>query len=209
MTVALRNLLFLRLPILQYLSLSQNPLNRSPFLLLHTSLASYLLFSATLCPSVSGACLVGAGSALLASLLGFAAESLVIPLSFPFATFCLEDVGYRSSCSRSLCCRAARSRSRWRFACLSALTDRFAKKYAPAPAMKSVVRVGRGGEGGERITGDEDAPAVAARCQLKGFGSIVAFLHYGSSLEAIRYGRVSRGLDFLRCSSCKEFLAET
>lgn len=37
-------------------------LNRSPFRLRKTSLASYLLFSFIFCASSSGACLVGAGS---------------------------------------------------------------------------------------------------------------------------------------------------
>src|SRR5690242_12385400 len=48
--------------------------NRSPFRLLYTSLASYLLFPS---PSLSGACLVAAGSAL-ASELGFAPRSSLL-----------------------------------------------------------------------------------------------------------------------------------
>lgn len=47
---------------------------RSPFLLLYTSLASYLLFSL---PSVSGACLVAAGSRL-ACKLGFPLSSCAL-----------------------------------------------------------------------------------------------------------------------------------
>lgn len=57
-------------------------LNLSPFLLLQTSLASYLLFSPIRCASFSGACLVGAGSDELASRLGLAAVS---PLPMPLA----------------------------------------------------------------------------------------------------------------------------
>lgn len=57
--------------------------NRSPFGLLNGALASYLLFSKTLCFSVAGACLVGAGS-LFASWLGEPAVSVrggvVVPL---------------------------------------------------------------------------------------------------------------------------------
>lgn len=49
-------------------------LNRSPFLLLKTSAASYLLFSRILCSGVAGACPTGATSSL-ASLLGLPAWS--------------------------------------------------------------------------------------------------------------------------------------
>ena len=57
--------------------------NRSPFVLLNGALASYLLFSTTLWPSVVGACLVGAGS-LLDSWLGEPAVS--VRGGPPFAT---------------------------------------------------------------------------------------------------------------------------
>jgi hypothetical protein len=57
--------------------------NRSPFGLVNGTLASYLLFSATLWPSVAGACLVGAGS-LLDSWLGEPAVSVLA--GPPFAT---------------------------------------------------------------------------------------------------------------------------
>ena len=56
--------------------------NRSPFRLLNTSLASYLLFS----PSFSGACLVAAGS-LFACTLGLVVSSslLIWPASAPLS----------------------------------------------------------------------------------------------------------------------------
>src|SRR3569833_56208 len=60
--------------------------NRSPFLLLNGVVLSYLLFSSTLCDSVAGACLVGAGSAV-DSWLGEPAVSVLAgePLPLPLA----------------------------------------------------------------------------------------------------------------------------
>lgn len=67
----------------RHLSQASTQENRSPFGLLNGTLASYLLFSATLWPSVAGACLVGAGS-LLDSWLGEPAVSVLA--GPPFAT---------------------------------------------------------------------------------------------------------------------------
>jgi hypothetical protein len=79
-------------------------LNLSPFFALNGSDVSYLLFSLILCPSVCGACLVGAGS-IVASWLG---EPEWSDLGAPpfFARPPLEDVvdllgtleEYSSSC---------------------------------------------------------------------------------------------------------------
>jgi hypothetical protein len=68
--------------------------NRSPLGLLNGVLLSYLLFSTTLCPSVAGACLVGAGSPL-ASWLGDPEGSVLggfpLPLSLVEAPIVAED----------------------------------------------------------------------------------------------------------------------
>lgn len=130
--------------ILQFL---QNPYeNRSPFRLLYTSLASYLLFSL---PAVSGACLVAAGS-WLACRLGFPLSSssrLICPANAPLSlgvrgavvldemTALGEMVGFDdvapSPCSPWACsswnCRARLARSASAFDARSALMDFFAK----------------------------------------------------------------------------------
>lgn len=72
-------------------------LNLSPFLDLNGSDVSYLLFSLTLCPSLSGACLVGAGS-IVASWLGDPEWS---DLGGP--PFVFEELGYVAVYSRDSC----------------------------------------------------------------------------------------------------------
>jgi hypothetical protein len=121
--------------------------NRSPFLLLNTSLASYLLFSL---PSASGACLVAAGS-WLACKLGFPLPSVarssrrISPASAPLSavlrgaavleltTALGEMVGFDDVCVCSPCacsswnCRWRFTRSASAFCARSALMDFFAK----------------------------------------------------------------------------------
>lgn len=112
--------------------------NRSPFRVRYTSLASYLLFS----PSLSGACLVAAGSAL-ASELGLAVRSslltaaatspplrgaLVLALTTALGLIVGFDVAALGVCAcSSWYCRTRFSRSASAFCARSALIDFFAK----------------------------------------------------------------------------------
>lgn len=120
---------------------------RSPFLLLNTSLASYLLFSF---PSVSGACLVAAGS-WLACRLGFPLSScarsslLISPANAPLSIVLLGAVVFElttalglivgfelvAPCKPWACsswyCRWRLTRSASAFCARSALIDFFAK----------------------------------------------------------------------------------
>lgn len=91
----------------------------SPFLLLQTSLASYLLFSSTCCPCVVGACLVGAGSSV-ASILGLLALSALLG-GDDFDMYCdRSSSAYRAFMARRSCCILC-------FSSRSALTFFFAK----------------------------------------------------------------------------------
>ena len=65
-------------------------LNLSPFFALNGSAVSYLLFSLTLCPSLSGACLVGAGSKVASWLGEPELSALAGP---PFVGFAAADPG--------------------------------------------------------------------------------------------------------------------
>jgi hypothetical protein len=120
---------------------------RSPFLLLNTALASYLLFST---PSVSGACLVAAGS-WLACKLGLPLSSyalssrLISPANAPLSDVLLGaavfelttafglTVGFDDAVPCSPCdcsswyCRCRFTRSASAFCARSALIDFFAK----------------------------------------------------------------------------------
>lgn len=92
---------------------------RSPFLLLHTSLASYLLFSSTCCPCVVGACLVGAGSSV-ASMLGLLALSVLLG-GVIFDVYCdRSSSAYFAFIALRSCCNLC-------FSSRSALTFFFAK----------------------------------------------------------------------------------
>jgi len=120
--------------------------NRSPFGLLNGVLLSYLLFSTTRCPSVVGACLVGAGS-LLDSWLGEPAVSVRAGPPFESGGFdppivaddsglfgTLSEYSRESTMDFFRRCSSARA---WR----SALMPRLAKKYAAPPATEDCQRL--------------------------------------------------------------------
>ena len=154
---------------------------RSPFGLLYGVLLSYLLFSTTLCPSVAGACRVGAGSPL-ASWLGDPEGSVRAGVAVPLLSVDPEPPmaeadrffdGTLFECSsESIICFFRRASSNR--ACRSALMLRFAKKYAPPPAASrggSVSKLGEEERGGNLPTQRDPQPSLVGGRVARGQSS--------------------------------------